>query len=205
MVYFDYTLRRGLAVSTWPNWVDLVIITLVILTGYRGFGRGFLAELFNLAGAISMTVVCINYSSVVTSWIRPWISWPDATTLAFLVFVCLFLILVLAVHRLLKLLDAMIKWERLYWGFQVLGLLLGVMRGLWWSALILVACTASGVEYLRVSAEERSVLGSHLAAKSRESLEWASDRFPGAGNREPELVPPMRPTTPMKPVKRSAK
>ena len=179
--------------STWPNWVDLVIATIVFIGCYRGFGRGFLAELFNMLGAVSATALCVNYSSVVANWFRPWISWIDATLFTFLVFAVLLLSIVVAVHLLLKFLEEFIKWERLYWIFQAIGFILGGLRGLWWSGLILLTLTSSGVDYLRAGVEERSVLGPRLLGKSQQVIEWVTGRFPGAANRGKTLVPPMRP------------
>jgi len=94
----------------------------------------------------------------------------------------------------MKRLTEVIKWERLHWAIQGLGLMLGALRGLWWSGMILVVLTASGITYLQESVEQRSVLGSHFAQVARESIQRIADRFPGASLRGPVLVPPLRPT-----------
>jgi uncharacterized membrane protein required for colicin V production len=180
-------------VTTWPNWVDLIIVTILLRTSYNGFGRGLLAEIFSLGGAISVTTLAINYSNLVTQWVRPWV-WFDATVAGFVVFIGLFLILIFGVHLIIRRLTEVIKWERLHWAIQGLGLMLGALRGLWWSGVILAVLTASGVTYLQESVEQRSVLGPRLAQMARDSLERIADRFPGASLRGPVLIPPLRPT-----------
>ena len=176
---------------TWPNWVDLIIATILLGTSYNGFGRGLLSELLSLAGAVSATALAINYAQVVTQTVSPWI-WFDQTVARFVMFIGLFLILVVVVHLVIRRLTEIIKWERLHWAIQGLGLMLGALRGLWWSGVILVMLTSSGVTYLQESVEQRSVLGPHLAQVARESLERVADRFPGAALRGPVLVPPLK-------------
>lgn len=178
--------------STWPNWVDLIVVTLVILTSYRGFGRGFLTELLNLIGAVSVTALCVNYVNVVAEWVRPWLGWMNPTALTFLIFIILLLGLIFLVRRLLRFLTEFVKWERLYWVFEMLGLLLGGLRGLWWATVILITCVSSGVNYLQTSVEERSVIGPRLLPKSREVVEWVVGHYPGAQHQGKTLIPPMR-------------
>jgi uncharacterized membrane protein required for colicin V production len=150
-------------------------------------------ELLSLAGAVSVTALTINYARLVTQTISPWI-WFDMTVAGFLVFFGLFLMLVAGAHIVIKRLTDIIKWERLHWAIQGLGLMLGALRGLWWSGVIVVALTASGIIYLQESVEKRSVLGPHLVQVARQGIERVADRFPGASLRGPVLVPPLRPT-----------
>ena len=105
----------------------------------------------------------------------------------------LFLILIFAVHMIIRRVTNVIKWERLHWAIQGLGLMVGALRGLWWSGLILAVLTSSGVTYLQESVEKRSVLGPRLAQLARVQLEQVADRFPGASLRGPFLIPPMKP------------
>ena len=178
--------------TKWPNWVDLIVITVIFRTCYVGFGRGLLAELLNLAGAVSVTVVSVNYAGLVTSVVRPWVSWADPTIAAFVIFVALFFGLLVAVHRLVKFLTAFIKWERLHWFIQGIGIALGALRGLWWSGFLLLVFVSSGVTYLKASVEERSIFGPRLVDLSRESLERVANQFPGAEHRGETLVPPVK-------------
>jgi len=180
-------------VITWPNWVDLVVVTILLRTSYNGFGRGLLTEILSLVGAISATGLCLNYAPLVTQWVMPWV-WFDVTVGGFVVFIGFFLILAFGVHVIIKRLTEVIRWERLHWTIQGLGLMVGAMRGLWWSGVILTVLSSSGITYLQESVEERSVLGPRLAQAAEQSLERVANRFPGASLRGPVLIPPVKPT-----------
>ncbi len=174
-----------------PNWIDLIVVTIFLRTCYSGFGRGFLVELLNLIGAISATALTLNYASVVTKWLRPWF-WFNDIVATFLVFGGLFLILIFVVHLIIRRVTDVLKWERLHWAVQGLGLVLGSLRGLWWSGVIVVVLTSTGFSYLHESVE-KSLLGPRLLTMSRDGIERIADRFPGAEHRGTTLVPPIRP------------
>ncbi len=180
--------------TVWPNWVDLLIVTIISITCYRGFGRGFLGELFNLAGAISATVLTLNYSSLVTKWLRRWVLWFNPTITAFIVFWAVFLILMVAVHMVVRRVAHLVKWEPLHWFTQAIGLTLGGLRGVWWSGFLALALSLSGFIYAQQSVEERSVLGPPLLRMYRPRLEQIADRFPGKGFRGNTLMPPAKAT-----------
>ncbi len=177
--------------NPWPNWVDLIIVTIVLRTCYNGFYRGFFVGFLNLVGVVSATVVSLNYSRVVIQWLQPWIQ-LDAVVMACVVFWGIFFSLVIAVNVLIRRLTEFLKWERLHWSIQSVGLVLGLLRGLWWIAIILVAMATSGVPYLKASVEERSVLGPHVLPFAQKYLEEVANQFPGAEGRGEELIPPMK-------------
>ena len=177
--------------KSWPNWVDLIVVTSVLITCYRGYGRGLLTELFNLAGALAITSVTLNYAKVVAAMLP--FSWIPEQAMNLLVFWGLFLLLWLAVRLIRKRLAAVIKWERLHWVIQSAGLVCGGIRGLWWAGFILVVLSSSGFTYLQQSVEERSIVGPKLLRAARDALGQVADRFPGAVSRGSTLVPPLNP------------
>lgn len=180
--------------TKWPNWVDLVIVILFLRACYNGFGRGLLAELLNLIGAVSATALTINYSGVLTKWTHASLL-GDPVLTEFLVFWGFFLILVLIVRFLMIRITSAMKWERLHWSIQGIGLILGGLRGLWWSGFIVVALTSSGFAYLQESVEENSVLGPRLLKIGQDSLEQTTTKFPGAKHRGEALIPPAKQAT----------
>ena len=180
--------------TVWPNWIDLIIVTTIWIIGYNGFGRGLLAELLNLIGAVSVTAVTVNYSSVVTSWLLRLPLWFSPSVSAVSAFWGLFLSVWWGVRLVLKRVANVIKWERFHWLFQGGGLVLGGLRGLWWSGFILLVFSSTGVPFLRASVEERSVLGPRVLHVFRTSLERVTDRFPGAQHRSVDLIPHVQPT-----------
>ena len=179
--------------ETLPNWIDLIVITLVLRTCYNGFGRGLLTELLSLIGAVSSTSLTLNYAGVVSKWVTAWVP-TGGSFMRVGVFWGFLLTVTLVVRIVLRRAAEVIKWERLHWAMQGMGLVLGGLRGLWWSGFLLVVLSSSGVAFLRQSVEERSMFGPRLLHVAREGLARAADRFPGARGRGPEPVPPI--TTP---------
>ena len=179
--------------KVWPNWVDLVIVSSVLITCYRGYWRGLLAEIFNLAGALTITSMTLNYHRVVAHRV-PLSSWIAEPMANLTLFWALFLLLWYIVRLVRKRLAALMKWERLHWIIQSAGLVCGGLRGLWWAGFIIVVLSSSGFTYLRQSVEERSLLGPRLLRFSRDALGQAADRFPGAVSRGDDLVPPVKPS-----------
>ena len=180
--------------TTWPNWVDLIIVTILLRTCYNGFGRGLLTELLNLIGVVVVTLTTVNYAGLVASWLGPWVA-LGPQLMAVLVFWGLFFTLVVVMHALLRRLTGIIKWERLHWFIQGIGLFLGGLRGLWWAGFMLVVFSASGVGFFQESVEKRSVLGPRLLNISRTNLAEIANRFPGAQHRGETLIPPLTITT----------
>ena len=178
--------------TTWPNWVDLIIVTLVLRACYNGFGRGILAELLSLIGAVSVTALTVNYTETVKGKLGSWL-WFNPSVNAFLVFWGLFLILLFAVRLLLRRVTEVLKWERVSWLTQGIGMVLGGVRGVWWSGFIILALSSSGFSYLQESVEHRSLLGPRLLELSQANLERIADQFPGAQGRGETLIPPAKP------------
>ena len=185
---------RGVAATVWPNWVDLIIITVIWAACYNGFGRGFLAELLNLIGAVAVTALSIIYAGTVTDILRPWIPFPPPIT-AVVGYWGLFLLLWYAMRVVRKRAAEVIKWERFNWFIQGMGLLLGGLRGLWWAGFILLVLSTSGYTFLVESVEKKSVLAPRLLNSFRISLEQAGNRLPGPKLRGTTPMPPLRPIT----------
>ena len=180
--------------NTWPNWVDLIIIIVVLRSSYNGFGRGLFAEILNLLGALTITALTVNYAGLLTRVVQPMV-WFNPMVTGFLVFWLLFLICLLAVHLLLRRVTEVIKWERVHWVLQGSGLVLGGLRGLWWAGFIVLTLTSSGFVYLRESVEDRSVLGPNVMETAQRYMKHVIDQFPGARYQGETLIPPIKPTS----------
>lgn len=177
--------------SSLPNWVDLIVLTIVLRGCYSGFGRGFLAELLACTGAVITSIVAINYWSPLATWLSPWLAMNPRLG-GFMVFVLLFLTMLITVRLVTTRITALLQWERLHWIVQGMGMLLGGLRGMWWSAMFVVLCVASGFTYLQVSVENQSVLGPGMLRLANEHIRRVSDLAPGSHWRVPTLIPPIR-------------
>ncbi len=161
-----------------PNWVDLVVVSLIFINGYIGLGRGLFTELLNLAGAITATVIAVNYARLVIDPLQQ-VLHSNSVLASFVVFWGFFLIVVILVHMVTRRLAHLLKWEPFHWFLRGLGLLLGGARGVWWAGVLLMAMNASGMLYLQESIQDRSVIGPHLLSVSRERLDAFSNFIPG--------------------------
>ena len=143
--------------NTWPNWVDLLVVILILRACYIGVARGMVTEAVALIGAISITVFTLNTARAVREWDQLAL-WADSILKTWVLFWGLFLLLALAMRLIVKRVDELIK--RVHWSMQSVGGILGAARGLWWSGFFLIALSSSGIPALRRSVEERSLIGS---------------------------------------------
>ena len=178
----------------WPNWIDLIVVTIIWATSYSGFGRGFLAEFLNLISAVAITALTINLAGPAAGFLRPGLPLSPPLVIV-LAFWGLFLMLWFVARAIRRRVADVIKWERFNWSIQGMGLLLGGLRGLWWAGFILLALSASGYSFLGESVNKKSVLAPRLLSSFRVSLEEASNRLPGARLKGNHPVPPLRPVT----------
>lgn len=173
------------------NWVDLVVIILTLRACYSGFGRGFLAELCYCFGVVTLTALVCNVHGTVARQLSAW--WPlrqpvlDVTT-----FLLLLAIGALGLRLIIRRLAAQVTGERLHWSIQNLGFVLGALRGLWWSGLILWLLIGIG-PYFSQSIEQHSLLGPKVLELSRQAIERTVSWYPGyteLGVLVPTLNPP---------------
>ena len=182
--------------TRWPNWIDLIIVTIVLRTSYNGFGRGLLAELLNVLGVVGVTALAVNYWPQAMAWVRAYVA-LSPTLVAVAVFWGLFVILLVGMHVVLRRITHVIKWERLHVAVQGLGLVLGGLRGVWWAGFLALVLSSSGIGPLQQSVEERSLLGPRLVDVSRTTLEDITSRFPDASVRHESFIPPILSPTPV--------
>ena len=180
--------------TTWPNWVDIFIVTITLRACYNGYIRGLVTEACYLLWAVVVTVIAVNYWGILVDALRPWVNLPSEVLLPG-VFWGFFLILLVISRSLVRRLTNLMKWERIHWSIQGMGMILGTLRGLWWSGFVLLALTMSGFLYMQQSVQDRSVLGPGLVTVSRSALEQITSRLPGAQRRGELPIPPMAKST----------
>ncbi len=155
---------------------------------YRGFGRGVLAEALNLVGAVSAVALTVNYAGWVTGPMRQLVSF-DPLLAGFLTFWGVFVIVLLSLHAAVRSLGQLVKWEPFHWTTRGVGLVLGGLRGIWWSGVLLLAFSASGFLYLQESVAERSILGPRLMGLSQQRLDQVLTWLPAGQLQGQTLFP----------------
>lgn len=177
--------------TTWLNWIDLVVITILIRTIYSGYSRGVLIECLKLTGAVIIIVITVNHWGLLARWLQPWV-WFSDTTSALVVFSALFLSCWFGVRQVRKVAARAITWVSYHWLIQGVGMCVGGLRGAWWSGFFLLILVSSGSPFLREAAGHRSVLGPRILDVFYPTLKRVADLAPGAKHRG-ILVPPLWP------------
>jgi uncharacterized membrane protein required for colicin V production len=176
-------------VTIWPNWVDLIVIIIVVRTCYSGSAQSLLIGVLNLAGVVLATALTVNYSGALAAFIYPWLALVPPTTIAFTVFWLVLIGLVAGLRSGLRVLVSLVKGERIHWFLQGVGAVVGGARGVWWAGLITLSMAVSGFPYLEASTAERSLLGLPIMKFTHDTLVRVTNRLPGAANRAPTLIP----------------
>lgn len=146
----------------------------------------------SLLAGVLFTALVITYQGLVLNAVQPWLR-TDPTTSMFLIFWCLFLIVILVMFMALKLALRLFTWEKMNGLTQLLSLVVGLLRGSWWAGIFLLALSSSGVTYLQKSVEERSVTAPVIVPPVRAVLEQLDAVFPGGEMHPGALMPPLVP------------
>lgn len=137
------------------NWVDIFVIIILFRIGYIALQNGLPAELFKFLGSLSAIYLSLHYYTTLSDWIggRFFVS-REKMPLEFLDFLCfvslaslgyiIFVALRQTFSRFIKM-EAGPKLNK--WG----GLVLGLVRGLCLSSLIVFMLVISSISYLKNS------------------------------------------------------
>ena len=140
------------------NWVDILIVILLIRTSYIGAKTGLSAEIFKIIGVLLGLYFGIKHYSLIGSWIASSISLPPEVSegAAFLTLVLIstasLRLVGLGLEKIVKLTfaDKLSKWG---------GFVMGLLRGGLILSLLFMFFVIIQVDYLVKSVEERSLTG----------------------------------------------
>ena len=150
------------------NWVDIIVITLLIRSSYIGWRRGLIGEIFAFLGIIAALFISIYYYNKLAQFLsaHSFLTLAVAGVISFLGLVILTLI---AFKLLNKALQVIVK-IRLKGAFERAGgLILGFSQGCILSSLLVLALVLLPSSYAQNSVKEKSVLGK-LALKLAPTL-----------------------------------
>lgn len=156
------------------NWFDLVLLILLFRIGYIALRSGLPIELFKLLGTVLAIYLSLHYYTAGADFIRSRFAADKKMPLEFLDFL-VFLGLAIAGYSILVLLRSVfyrfIKLEAVdrlnKWG----GFLLGIVRGMLVSGLIIFMLVISSISYLRMSVKS-SYLGPRFFQVAPNTYSW---------------------------------
>jgi membrane protein required for colicin V production len=109
------------------TWVDLLIVAVVAISVVSAFLKGFLVELFSLAGVLLGLVVAAAYYPRLTPWVMRWVKSPEVAGLV--AFLLIALGVMLFAGLLGRLLRGTVRWAGLGFVDRFLGAIFGFVKG----------------------------------------------------------------------------
>lgn len=143
------------------NWIDIFVISLVLITSYKGAKKGFVIEIFKLSGVVLSFYAALHYFSQASDSLLEYFPNLGIIFSDFACFAFLALVSYLSMAAIREILRRFFKTEATTglnrWG----GLILGFIRGIFLASLLLISFYFLGVNYLRGSVK-KSYLGSRM-------------------------------------------
>jgi uncharacterized membrane protein required for colicin V production len=163
------------------NWVDIVVIILLLRIGYIAFKNGLLIELFKLLGTTLAIYLALHYYTTFSDWInqrlpilREKVPFEFLDFLSFLALAILgYLIFVLLrsmFYRVINKIEAVPQLN--HWG----GLVLGLARGILFNSLIIFMLVISSIDYFKNNATD-SYLDHRLFKIAPATYSWLWNSF----------------------------
>ncbi|MBU4312966.1 MAG: CvpA family protein [Candidatus Omnitrophica bacterium] len=144
------------------NWVDIIFVTLLIRISYIGFRNGFLSEFLRALGLVSAFIFSFNGYTSLSSFISRHTRWtgPEPDVISF-IFIFVFILFLFKIASMA--IKIFFGGENVSTGNRVIGLLLGMGRGLLLIALVYILLVNGPFVYLSKSAEQRSFSGQYVS------------------------------------------
>ena len=141
------------------NWIDVLILILLIRTGYVGFARGLTNGILPLIGTFAALVASLHYYDIVGGAISTYLPVKEIYTqyISYL-FIGIGILMIARIFSV-----RMGGKENTIGGASFLdslsGCILGCMRGILLVSYIAVALGITPVKYIQVSLKEKSLVG----------------------------------------------
>ncbi len=161
------------------NWVDILVLIVVLRTGYVALQDGFSHEILPLIGSFFMIICSLHYYQRVSKFVYD-IGFMLPIEMLYPVVFLVLAILIGLLFRLVKaIIDKLIKvsWHPLVEKFG--GLVTGLARGAVLVSMILIFLTLLPLPYLQWSVRDRSLTGLYFLRIGPELYEKTSMILPG--------------------------
>ncbi len=159
------------------NWIDLLVVILLIRSSYVGFTKGFGWEFFRVIAVICAAIGAIyfyeNGARLISDYIP--VLYPLANQISF---TSLYLIILLIIKIITLFIDKIIKLEVFSALDMIGGLVLGAGRGVILLSLLLITLMWTPIPYFEKSIQERSLTGQTISAAAPFIYEKIAVMFP---------------------------
>lgn len=170
------------------NWVDLVVLGVILISGFLAFARGLVREALGLSAWLIAGLVAYKLEPLVQPWARMQVK--DTALADTLAFIGVFVIVLIMLSLLAGAIAGAVRGSVLGGLDRTLGLVFGLLRG---AALVCVAYILVGLA-IPVDQWPAPIMEARALPFVYQGAAWASDHMP-PGFRPTVAVPPGRVTT----------
>jgi membrane protein required for colicin V production len=146
------------------NWLDIVIIVILVVPMYLGFRRGLIGTVLPLVGIVLGIVVAGRGYGSIANWLSNWLESPAQAKIV--AFILIFILFMIAITVVTKLIRGFLGFLLLGWIDKLGGLVFGLVMG-----GVVAGALLSIVSKFFSSRVEATVADSALAA-------FLLDKFP---------------------------
>ena len=125
------------------NWIDIVVITIILLSGVFAFFKGFIREAFSILGLIAATILSFRFYKPLSVYLKSAIS--STPLREFITFILLFFTLLAIVALISYIAKKIFSKAGLSFYDKLLGLLFGVVRGILIAYILIVIIEATQI------------------------------------------------------------
>ncbi len=165
------------------NWVDILLILLLIKTVYSGARAGMSAELFRVIGTIISIVVSLHYYNEIAVVLNNYIKAP-AWLLEVVVLTAIIILSSIIFRYVVILLLKILNIQFIQHVEKIGGALLGLARGFLAGGLLLIVLSLLPAEYLATSISEKSLLAPYFIASSEKTYAFSISLIPSQKPKE---------------------
>jgi len=141
------------------NWVDILVVIIMLRTIYISFQNGLSHEIFPLFGAVLKLILALHFYSKLGSALHGSINFISVSVCNMASFLAIVLIIGFAMMFLKGLVDAIIKvtWHPLI--EKIGGMVVGVIKGAISASMVLIFLALVPLSYLQSSIKDKSLYG----------------------------------------------
>jgi membrane protein required for colicin V production len=128
------------------NFIDLIIVVLLLWSAYRGFVKGFVLQLATLAALLLGILGAIKFSDLTAHWLSKNFDMASMY-LDVIAFAITFILIVIAVHLLARVIEKLIQAIALGFINRILGIVFGIIKTAFILSIILVLLNKADEKY----------------------------------------------------------
>lgn len=136
------------------NWIDIVILTILLRTGYVGLKQGLTKHFFSFIGMIAASCLAIHYYERVAGFLTSNMNFSSGSPAILLSFILLTVGAILFFKFVIFIILRVLKVEFASFLEKSGGLIIGIFYGLVLSSLLLLIFSFSEASYVKGSLEK---------------------------------------------------